>query len=461
MAENDFQVIVIGSGPGGYVAAVRAAELGFKTACVEKMPTLGGTCLNVGCIPSKALLSSSEHYEWIQKSGKDHGINVSGVTFDFQKMKQRKEGVVKGLVDSVAALLKKHGIERINGTARFVNPHTIQVDGKTITADHFIIATGSNPVELPILPFDEKRVVSSTGALSLAEVPKRFLVIGGGVIGVEIASVYRRLGSETTIIEMLDTITPMMDPLISRTLLQSLKKQGIEFYLSAKVTKAKVEGDVELTVEHEGKVLSFHGDVVLVAVGRRPHIQGLDPEKAGIPITPKGFIAVDANFRAGHNHIYAIGDVIEGTMLAHRASHEGIAVAELIAGQRPFINYMSIPNVVYTHPEIAVVGLTEAEAKAAGLDVIVGTVYFRGNARARCIDDTEGLLKIIGDAKNGRLIGVHIVGPNASELIAEGMLAINKKATLKDIADSCHPHPTLSEAIMEAALQAIGTPIHG
>jgi dihydrolipoamide dehydrogenase len=454
MTQHDFQVVVIGSGPGGYVAAVRAAELGLKTACVEKMPTLGGTCLNVGCIPSKALLSSSEHYEWIAKSASDNGINVSGLALDFPKMQQRKEGVVKSLTDGVAGLFKQHEVERINGEAHFVDPHTIEVDGKKITSDNFIIATGSQSVELRMLPFDEQRVISSTGALALKEVPKRLLVIGG-VIGVEMASVYQRLGSKVTIIEMLDSITPMMDPLLSRTLLQALKKMGIDFYLSAEVVGAKIADEITLNVKYEQKEMNFTGDAVLVSVGRRPYTKNLGLEAAGVPLTPKGFINVDVNLRAGHDHIYAIGDVIDGPMLAHRSSSEGVAVAETIAGKHSVVNYISIPNVVYTHPEVAAVGLTEAEAKAAGLTPMIGTAYFRGNARARCVGDTDGLGKIVGDKASGRLLGLHIIGPNASEMIAEGMIALDKKATVADIAYASHAHPTLSESIMEAAQNCI------
>ena len=458
MAQNDIQVVVIGAGPGGYVAAVRAAELGLKTACVEKMPTLGGTCLNVGCIPSKSLLSSSEHYEWMSKSAPENGIIATNLSFDFAKMQQRKEGVVKSLVDGVAGLFKTHGVERINGEARFIDPNTIQVNDKKITSDNFIIATGSQSTELRMLPFDEKQIISSTGALALKEVPKRLLVIGGGVIGVEMASVFQRLGSKVTIIEMLDSIIPMMDPLISRTLMQSLKKMGMEFYLGAEVTGAKIADEIELIVKYEKKELKFPGDAVLVSVGRRPYTTGLGLEVANIPVTPKGFIAIDNNLRAGHSHIYAIGDVIEGPMLAHKASSEGVAAAEMIAGKlQAKVNYVSIPNVVYTHPEVASVGLTEAEAKAAGLIPMVGTAYFRGNARARCIGDTDGLVKIVGDTASGRLIGMHIIGPEASEIIAEGMIALNTKATIVDIAYACHAHPTLSESVMEAAQNCLRT----
>lgn len=462
MENNAFQVIVIGSGPGGYVAAIRAAQLGFKVACVEKMNTLGGTCLNIGCIPSKALLQSSESYDWIQKSSKDQGVNVTGVSFDFPAMMKRKEDIVKLLVDGVASHFKKHQITRLQGSAKFISPKEIEVDGKRYTADNFIIATGSAPIELPFLPFDEKRVLSSTGALVLNDVPKTMAVIGAGAIGVELASVYRRLGTKITIIEMLPVVTPAMDSALSKQLLQTLKKQGIEFLLEAKVASAKINDQgVTLVIEHDGSTISIETEKVLVCIGRKPYTEGLGLESAGVAMSPKGLIQVDANFRTSQPNIYAIGDVIDGPMLAHKASHEGIAVAEVIAGKTPHLNYMSIPNVVYTHPEVASVGMTEAEARAAGLDLIIGTSFFRGNGRARCSGDIEGFVKVIGDAKSGRLLGVHIIGGHASELIAEGMMAIDRKATVAELASACHAHPTLSETIMEASQAALGYAIHG
>ncbi|HEV8052991.1 MAG TPA: FAD-dependent oxidoreductase, partial [Parachlamydiaceae bacterium] len=338
----------------------------------------------------------------------------------------------------------------------------IEVDGKSYKADNFILATGSVPIALPFLPFDEKRVLSSTGALALNDVPKTMVVIGAGAIGVELASVYSRLGTKITIIEMLPVVTPAMDPALSKQLLQSLKKQGIDFLLEAKVASAKVnDKSVTLKVEHENNTLTIEAEVVLVCIGRKAFTEGLNLEAAAVATNPKGMIAVDANFRTSQSHIYAIGDVIDGPMLAHKASHEGIAVSEIIAGKTPHLNYMAIPNVVYTHPEVASVGMTESEAKAAGLDLLIGTSYFRGNGRARCSGDFEGFVKVIGDVKSGRLLGMHIIGAHASELIAEGMVAIEKKATLVDLASACHAHPTLSETIMEASQQALGYAIHG
>jgi dihydrolipoamide dehydrogenase len=460
-----FDAAVIGSGPGGYVAAVRAAQLGLKTVCVEKNQTLGGTCLNVGCIPSKALLQSSEHYEWLKKHSQEHGILAKDISLDFSKMSQRKNQIVKGLVDSIAALFKKNGIEPILGTAKFLDSRTILVEGEKgqqqIEADNVILATGSEPITLPFLPFDEKVVLSSTGALALPHVPKKMTVIGAGVIGVELASVFQRLGSQVVLIEMLDIICPAMDPAISRMLLQVLRKQGLEFHLESKVTKAKVDSNnATLTYIENGQENSITSDVVLVAVGRRPYTQGLDLAKAGITPDSKGFVKVDGLFRTSAKNVYAIGDLIDGPMLAHRASEEGIAVAEIIAGHAPHLNYMAIPNVIYTSPEVAAVGMTEPEAKASGWQLKIGNCAFRGNPRARCSGEIEGAVKIIGEASSGRLVGLHILGAHASEMIGEGVIAIEKRATLEEIAQAPHAHPTMTEAIKEAALNALGRAIH-
>lgn len=465
MGKKKFDVLVIGAGPGGYVAAIRAAQLGFKTACIEKEKTLGGTCLNVGCIPSKALLQSTEYYEWMQKFSKDHGVEAAKLTVNFSQMQNRKRQVVESLVNGVAGLFKKNGVEWIQGEAQLKDPHHVDVaegaNHQTIEADHLILATGSEAIGLPFLPFDEKKVLSSTGLLSLESIPKKILVIGAGVIGVELASVYRRLGSEIIVIEMLDRITPTMDQAISKMLLQILKKQGLEFHLGAKVLEGKVAKDrVKLTVEEEQKKVEYEGDVVLVAVGRRPYSQTLGLETIGIEKNRQGLVQVDSNFRTNHSNIYAIGDLIEGPMLAHRASEEGMAVAEIIAGQHPHINYMAIPNVIYTHPEVAALGMTESEAREAGLTLKVGTCLFKAIARARCAGDTDGVVKVIGEAQTGRLIGMHILGAHASEMIGEGVMAIEKNATLQEIANASHAHPTLTEGIKEACLQALGRPLH-
>lgn len=464
--EEQYDVAIIGAGPGGYVAALRAAQAGLKTVCIDKRQTLGGTCLNVGCIPSKALLQSTELYDRVLHEGAQHGIqNGQTLSMDFSQLMSRKEGVVKSLTDGVAGLFKKREILFLQGEARFTSSTELEVEKgnetQKVKAKNFIIATGSDSIALPFLPFDEKYIVSSTGALALETIPKRLTIIGGGVIGVELATVYRRLGSEVKIIEMLDHICPAMDTSLSKQLLQVLKKQGLQFLLEAKVIKGEKQGEsISLTIEHKGEQKQVESDVVLVAVGRRPYTAGLHLEKAGVKVTARGFIEVNHQFRTSQPHIFAIGDVIDGIMLAHRASEEGVIVADLIMGHYSSIDYMAVPNVIYTSPEAASVGLTEQEAKEAGLEIIIGQYFFRGNPRARCNNETEGFVKVIGEAKTKRLIGMHIIGSHASELIAEGMLAIQTSATLEDIGFAPNAHPTLSEAIKEAALQALGRPMH-
>lgn len=448
---KEYDVIVIGAGPGGYIAAIRAAELGLKTACVDKGKTLGGTCVNVGCIPSKALLHTSENYYFMKNESAEIGITFSDVNFNFDKIMQHKTEVVDGLCKSVEGLFKNNKIDRIQGTAQFINPNTIQVENEQLSAKNFILATGSEPIPLPFAPFDEKIIVSSTGALSLKQVPKDMVVIGAGVIGVELASVYSRLGSRVTVVEMLDKITPAFEDALSRALLQSLKKQGITFHLAAKVTKIESK---QVYFEVNNEALTLPADVVLVAIGRRPYTKGLGLDKIGVEKTEKGFVVINANFQTNIPNIYAIGDIVDGPMLAHKASDEGIAVAEIIAGLTPKVNYANIPNVVYTFPELASTGLTEAEAIAMKLSVIIGTTYYKGNPRARCSNYKDGIVKVIGDASTGRLLGVHIFGAHASEMIGEAVVALQKQASLKDLADTSHAHPTLSESIRDACHQA-------
>lgn len=464
MPKKEYDVVVIGSGPGGYVAAIRAAQLGLKTACVEKEKTLGGTCLNVGCIPSKALLQTTEHYAWVRNESKSQGINCEGVSIDFDAMMKRKGQVVSGLVDGVAGLFKKHGITRIEGTAKFTSPQSITVTNgdktQVVEADNFILATGSEPIPLPFLPFDEKTVVSSTGVLSLTAIPKKMVVIGGGVIGVELASVYNRLGTEVTIVEMLDHICPAMDDAVRKSFTQILKKQGLTFHVSSKVVKAeKKNGGYEVFVESGNDKFQLPADVILVCVGRRPFSASLGLSEIGIQ-TQKGQVIVDKNFRSSIPTIYAIGDLIDGPMLAHKASEEGVAVAEIITGKTAHVDYLSIPNVVYTNPEVASVGLTEAEAREIGLEIVVGTCLFKANPRARCAGETDGFVKVIGIGSGKHLIGMHILGSHASEMIAEGMVGIGKRMTLSDLANAPNAHPTLSEAIKEACGQALGVAIH-
>ncbi len=453
-------LVIIGAGPAGYVAAIRAAQLGMKVTLVEKRDTMGGTCLNVGCIPSKALLQSSEHFSFLNQHAKEHGIEVKGIKSNFKQMMKRKEEVVQSLVSGVAGLLKRNKVSVIQGTARFVSAQEIEVGTKKIQAKHFLLATGSEPVELPFMPFDEKCILSSTGALSLSKVPKKLIVIGAGVIGVELASVYNRLGTEVTIVEMLDRICPAMDAKIGKFLQQTLAKQGVTFHLGAQVTEAKsTKSGVSLSVKLGEKQEVFKADAVLVAVGRRPYTDGLGLEKIGVHVE-KGFVKVDSHFRTSQPHILAVGDIVEGPMLAHRASEEGIAAVEWLAGQSPHINYMAIPNVIYTHPEVASVGLTEEESKAMGVTPMIGSYLFKGNARARCAGNTDGMVKIVGDKASGKLLGVHIIGANASEMIGEGVVALEKRATVEELANASHAHPTLSEAIKEAALNALGHAIH-
>jgi len=460
MAET-YDVVVIGSGPGGYVAAIRAAQLGLKTACIEKDATLGGTCLNVGCIPSKSLLQSSELYSQILHHSKEHGIEASA-TVDFAQMMKRKNQVVAGFNQGIQGLFKKNKITHIKGKATFTSPTQVLVEGKEVSAKNFILATGSEPTPLPFLPFDEKRVLSSTGALALDKIPKKMVVVGAGIIGVELGSVYSRLGAEVVFVEFLDKVCATLDSSLSKGLEQALTKQGMSFQLSTKVTSADVSAKgVALTVEtSDQKTAQITGDIALVSIGRRPYTEGLGLDKIGIETDKRGFLPIDTNFRTVQPHIYAIGDIVDGPMLAHKASEEGYVVAEILAGQSPHIEYITIPSVVYTHPEVGAVGLTESEAKAMNLSVKTGQFPLKANSRARCSGEDEGFVKMIADSKTGTILGVHILSAHAGELIAEATLAIEQRVTAFELGNVCHAHPTLSEALKEAALAISKKAIH-
>ena len=462
MAEvKKFDLVVIGAGPGGYVAAIRAAQLGMKVACVEKEKTLGGTCLNIGCIPSKALLESSEKYAQTAKELTDHGIDVQGLSLDLKRFMDRKDQIVKRLTGGVALLFKKNKIETLSGTARIQKDRTVMVGNDKLSAPHIILATGSVPAALPGFPVDNESIVDSTGALSLQRIPKKMIVIGGGYIGLEMGSVYSRLGSEVVVLEALDRIVPTMDLELGQAFQKILEKQGIQFRLSAKVKKGEIRApSVEVTFETHGKEEKIVGDVILVAVGRRPCTEGLGLKEAEIQMNPKGFIEVNEKLETTLPGVYAVGDCIRGPMLAHKASEEGIAVVERIAGQAGHVNYHAIPSVVYTWPEVASVGITEEEAKMQGIDYKAFKFPFFANGRALSMGFREGFVKLIADKQTDRLLGAHIIGPRASDMIAEMVLAIEFSASAEDIARTCHAHPTLAEAIKEAALGLGSGPIH-
>jgi dihydrolipoamide dehydrogenase len=463
MPDFDYQLVVIGSGPAGYVAAIRASQLGLKTAIVEKDKTLGGTCLNVGCIPSKALLASSEHLHFAQERFAAHGIIAKDIKLDLGAMMKRKTEVVGKLTSGVAFLMKKNKIQVVKGFGKLVDAHTVEVTGangavETLRTENILLSTGSVPIELPFLKFDGKRVISSDQGIALETVPKSMLIIGAGAIGLELGSVWRRLGAEVTIIEFLPRIAAVgFDPETSKVLQRNLEKLGIKFELSTKVESAKVSDQgVELKGVKDGQPVSYQGDLVLVSVGRKPFTTGLDLEKAGVKLTDRGRIAVDAHWQTNVPGIYSIGDVIDGPMLAHKAHEEGVAVAEHLAGKPGHVNYKIIPGVIYTAPEAASVGLTEEEARDHKLDVRIGKFPFTANGRAIAADTTDGFAKIIADAKTDRVLGAHIVASNASELIAETVLLMEYNGSSEDLARTIHAHPTMSEAVKEAALAVDG-----
>ncbi len=466
---NTYDVAIIGSGPGGYVAAIRCAQLGMKTAIIEKYSTLGGTCLNVGCIPSKALLDSSHHYEDAMKHFEDHGIDIPGdIKLNFKRMIERKQDVVDQNTKGIVYLMDKNKVDVYEGLGSFKDATHINIkknDGKTetIEAKNTIIATGSKPASLSFIKIDKKRIITSTEALSLKEVPKHMIVIGGGVIGLELGQVYRRLGAEVTVVEFMDRILPTMDSAQSKELTKVMKKQGVKFLVSHKVNGVSVKGkEVTVTAKDKNdKEVTFTGDYCLVSVGRRPFIDGLEADKAGVKISERGMVEVNDHLQTNIKNIYAIGDVVRGAMLAHKAEEEGVFVAETIAGQKPHIDYNLIPGVVYTWPEVASVGKTEEELKGAKVEYKVGQFSMRALGRSRASGDTDGFVKILADKKTDEVLGVHMVGARVADLIAEAVVAMEFRASAEDIARMSHAHPTYAEAVKEAALAATADrPLH-
>ena len=460
-----FDVTVIGGGPGGYVCAIRSSQLGLKTACIESRETLGGTCLNIGCIPSKSLLNLSENFHKA-KNFEKFGIETGEIKLNLEKMMKNKDKAVTVLTKGVEFLFKKNKVTYFKGTGSFKNQNQISIinnkEETTIETKNTIISTGSEPVSLRGIEFDEEKILSSTGALSISKLPKKMVVVGGGYIGLEMGSVWSRLGTEVQVIEFLDHITPEMDKEISTEFMKILKKQGIKFELKTKVEKIikSKNGVIIETFSKEGKKNKFEADVVLISVGRRPYTKNLNLEKMGVELDKRGSVKVNKNFQTNIKNIYAIGDVIEGPMLAHKAEEEGIAVAELISGQSGHVNYDTIPGVVYTSPEVASIGKTEEQLKEKGINYKIGKFPFLANARAKVIDESEGFVKILADSTTDKVLGVHIIGQHAGEMIAEMSVAMEFGASSEDIARTCHAHPTFSEAIKEAALSVEKRQIH-
>jgi dihydrolipoamide dehydrogenase len=462
----DADVVVIGGGPGGYVAAIRAAQLGLKTVCVEMDKTLGGTCVNVGCIPSKALLTSSEHYEWARLHSAEHGVKIDGVTVDLATMMKRKDAVVGQNTKGIEFLFRKNKIEWAKGRGTLKKGNVVDVqgdDGKITSyqAKNVIIATGSVPIELPFLKFDEERVLSNIGALRIPEVPKRLIVIGGGVIGLELGSVWRRLGAQVTVVELFPTILPGNDEEIIKEADRIFRKQGLDIRTGTKVVNASRGGNVvKIDVEKDGAKETLEADYVLVSVGRKPSLNGIDASLLGLALGKRGEIAVDSEMRTNVANVFAIGDAIGGKLLAHKAEEEGVVAAEVIAGHHARMDYKSMPSVVYTWPEIATVGLAEHEVKASGREYKSGKFPFSANGRARTMAETSGFVKFIADAKTDELLGCHIIGANASDLIQEVVLAFEYRGSSEDIGITVHSHPTLSETVKEAALGVLGRSLH-
>jgi dihydrolipoamide dehydrogenase len=456
-----YDVAIIGSGPGGYVCAIRCAQLGLKTALIEKYDSLGGTCLNVGCIPSKALLDSSEHYHQAAHDFKEHGIDLKDLKVNFKQMIERKRGVVEQTVGGIDFLMKKNKVDVLHGHGSFKDANTILIDGKEkqeIKADKVVIATGSKPSSLPFIKIDKKRVITSTEALELSELPKSMVVIGGGVIGLELGSVYARLGTEVHVVEFMDRIIPGMDSDMSKELMKSMKKLGVNFHLNHKVKEVKAAAK-KVTIkadDKKGEEVSWDADYCLVSVGRKAYTEGLGLENVGLETNDRGQVEVDEHLKTKVGNIYAIGDVVRGAMLAHKAEEEGTFVAEVIKGEKPHIDYNLIPNVVYTWPEVAGVGKTEEELKEAKVDYKKGTFPFKASGRARASMDTDGLVKVLADKETDEILGVHICGPRAADMIAEAVVAMEYRATAEDISRMSHAHPTFTESTKEAALAATG-----
>jgi dihydrolipoamide dehydrogenase len=470
---DQYDVVVIGGGPGGYVAAIKAGQLGLKTACVEMRGTLGGTCLNVGCIPSKALLQSSHHYHDAKEHFADHGIQIDGISMDIGKMQETKANTVKGLTGGIEHLFKKHKVEYFKGKGSLAGPNSVAVTlhqgggggSETLEAKHIVIATGSEVSPLPPVPVDNQKgkIVDSTGALEISSIPKTMAVVGGGVIGLEMGSVWSRLGTEVTVIEFMDRLCPSMDVELTKKFQTTLKKQGFNFQLKTKVVESIVQDDgviLKTEAAKGGKQKEEKYDIVLVATGRRPYTEGLGLEALGIQTDKLGRIEVDEHFKTAVPSIYAIGDCIDGPMLAHKAEEEGIAVVETIAGYAGHVNYDAIPGVIYTYPEVASVGKTEEELKEAGVEYVTGSFPFAANSRARANGSSDGFVKVLADKNTDRILGVHIIGPNAGEMIAEGVIGMEYGASSEDIARTCHAHPTLSEAFKEACMDTYDKPIH-